>query len=575
MHLITEDHLLLFLLQIGLLLACARGLGELFRRWGQPSITAEILVGIFFGPSIFGRLSPGLQMRLFPEEETQMMLLGAVAWLGILLFLLKAGLETNFATAWRQRNQAMTLSFSDLIIPMLIAFIPCYFLPLHYMGTEGNRVIFALFVAVIMTISALPVTARVLQDLKIYRTDLGLLIMSALTINDVAGWIVFALILGVVSDAGMTLGQMAFVLVATLGYSAFSLSAGSRLFDRVLKAFQRKRVPEPAGSITLVFVCGVLSGAITTWIGIHALFGFFIAGIMAGESQLLSERTRHVFDQMVQAILVPLFFTSIGLHLDFLANFDPLLIVFIFVIGFFGRYVGAYIGGRLIGQPSLHSRLIADAHVPGGEMQIIIGMLALEFGVIEERVYVAIVFGAIATSVMAGPLMGRLLHKIERIDWLAFLPVDQIIPNVKGGNREAVIKELCAHSERILVNLDTETVTAAVQERERQMTTALEEGIAVPHARIENLDRPVVIFGYCPAGVDWNSADGKPARFVFVILTPAEDPSVQLQILQGITRTLSVSGLRGKLSEAKRATDMLEVLRKGQIQTVKEVKKAG
>ncbi|MCC5847054.1 MAG: cation:proton antiporter [Verrucomicrobia bacterium] len=574
MHLITENHLLLFFIQIGVLLACARGLGELFRRWGQPSITAEILVGIFFGPSIFGRMAPDLQMRMFPDDPTQLKMLGTVAWLGILLFLLKAGLETNFATAWRQRNQALTLSFSDLIIPMVIAFIPCYFLPEAYIGEEGNRLVFSLFIAVIMTISALPVTARVLQDLKIYRTDLGLLIMSALTINDVAGWIVFAMILGVVSDAGMTLVQMAFVLGATLVYATLSLTVGSHLFNRVLGIFKSRRVPEPAGSLTLVFVCGIIGGTITTWIGIHALFGFFIAGIMAGESPLLSERARHIFDQMVQALLVPIFFASIGLHLDFLGNFDLPLISFIFVIGFAGRYIGAYVGGRLIRQSSLHSRLIADAHVPGGEMQIIIGMLALEYGVISERVYVAIIFGAIATSVIAGPLMGRLLRKIERVDWLAFLPVDQIIPQVKATQREGVIQELCAAAENILVNLDPKTVSDAVQERERQMSTALEDGIAVPHARLENLDRPVVVFGHCPGGVDWNSSDGKPARLVFVILTPTDDPNIQLQILQGITKTLGTPGVPAELMKAKRASDMLEILRKGQVQSVSSKKSA-
>lgn len=558
----TESHILIFLLQIAVLLGCARILGEVFRRFGQPSITAEILVGIFFGPSIFGRMAPELQARLFPEDPIQVHMLGTVAWLGILLFLLKAGLETNFATAWRQRNQAMTLSFSDLIIPMVIAFIPCYFLPEAYLGDEGNRMIFALFVAVIMTISALPVTARVLQDLKIYRTDLGLLIISALTINDVAGWIVFAMILGVVSDAGMSLGQMAFVLVATLVYSTLSLTVGSHLFNRALGVFKSRRVPEPAGSLTLVFICGLIGGAITTWIGIHALFGFFIGGIMAGESQLLSERTRHVFDQMVQALLVPIFFTSIGLHLDFLGNFDLLLVGFIFVIGFAGRYIGAYVGGRLIGQPSLHSRLIADAHVPGGEMQIIIGMLALEYGVISERVYVAIIFGAIATSVLAGPLMGRLLHKIEKVDWLAFLPVDHVLPDLKSRNPEDLIREMCQYAGPALESLDVEAVTEAVLTRERQMSTALEERMAAPHARLEGLSRPVVFFGRSLQGIDWNTADDQLVRMVFLILTPKDQPDAQIQLLQGIAKTLRAE-VRTKVCEAATRSDILEQLRAG------------
>ncbi len=573
MNLLTEENILIFLLQIALLLGCARALGELFRRFGQPSITAEILVGIFFGPTIFGRLAPDFHAILFPDDPVQIKMLGTVAWLGILLFLLKAGLETNFATAWRQRRKAMALSACDLTLPMIIAFFPCLYLPARYMGEAGSPAIFALFVAVIMTISALPVTARVLQDLKIYRTDLGLLIMSALTINDVAGWVVFALILGFFAEAGMSLPQMGFVLVATLAYAALSLSVGSRLFDGLLRKLLRARVPEPAGSLTLVVLVGLIGGAVTTWIGIHALFGFFIAGIMAGESKHLSERTRRTFDEMVTSILVPIFFTAVGLKLDFLGNFDPLLVSFILGIGIVGRYVAAYLGSRFIGQPSLHSRLIADAHIPGGEMQIIIGMLALEYGVIAESTYVAIVFGAIATSVISPPLMGHVLRKVEHIDWLTFLPVDRILPELEATEQEQAIRELCERAEAELGPERLAETVEVVLQRERQMSTSLEEGIAIPHARIEDLRRPIVVFGRSPGGVPWNSADGKAARLICLVLTPKKSTQVQLQILRGISQGLSLAETRMRLLESASAADILTLLRQRQIEHASEAKK--
>ncbi len=174
MHYLSEENILVFLLQVAVLLGLARGLGEVFRRFGQPSITAEIMVGIVLGPTLLGRTFPGFQAMLFPNDPHQQNMLETVAWLGILFFLLKSGLETNFATAWRQRRQALTLSMADLVIPMVIAFIPSFFLPAAYVGEGGSRIAFALFVATIMTISALPVTARVMQDLRIYRTDLAL-----------------------------------------------------------------------------------------------------------------------------------------------------------------------------------------------------------------------------------------------------------------------------------------------------------------------------------------------------------------------------------------------------------------
>ena len=561
MHYLSENNIFLFLLQVAVLLGLARALGEVFRRFGQPSITAEIIVGVVLGPTLLGRAFPGFQALLFPDDAQQQNMLETVAWLGILFFLLKSGLETNLATAWRQRRQAAILSLTDLILPMLVAFVPCFLLPMSYIGQGGSRIAFALFIATIMTISALPVTARVMQDLKIYRTDLGLLIMSALTINDVAGWVVFAMILGFFTEAAMTAWNIGFILVATVVFAAVCLTLGSRLFNSVLGAFRRWNVPEPAGSLTLVCVTGLLCGALTTWIGIHALFGFFIAGILAGEASRLSERTRHIFSQMVQAILVPLFFASIGLKIDFLGNFDLLLVVFMLVVGITGRYLGAYLGARWIGQPNLHSRLIANAHTPGGEMQIVIGMLALEYRVITEVVYVAIVFGAVVSSMIAGPLMSRLLKRIRRIDWLVYLPVDHIIPVLDAQARNEAIARMSEIAARTVEILSAETIQEAVRKRESEMSTALDNGVAVPHARLPGLERPVVVFARCARGIDWNAADGLPARLLFLVLTPESDPDSQLQILRGIASTAGRPGVRRCIEEQQDAAGILEQMR--------------
>jgi len=563
MHLLTEDHIMTFLLQVGLLLAAARGLGEVFRRYGQPTISAEILVGVIFGPTLLGRFAPDVHGFVFPADPIQLKMLGTVAWLGILLFLLKAGLETNFAAAWRQRRQALVLSAMDLVVPMAVAIVPAWFLPAAAMGAEGDRLLFSLFVAVIMTISALPVTARVLQELKIYRTDLGLLIMSALTINDVAGWVVFALILGTVTEAGMSVGHMSLVLGSTVAFAVVCLAWGTRLFDGALGFLARRRVPQPAGELTLVFVTGMLGGAVTAAIGIHALFGFFIAGIMAGGAARLSEHSRHVFDQLVTALLVPLFFTAVGLKLDFAGNFDPLLVGILLVVGIAGRWLAAYLGARLAGQPSLHGRLIADAHVPGGEMQIIIGMLALEYGVISESLYVAIVFGAIVTSVMAGPLMGRTLARVETADWLAFLPVDHILPRLEAADRDEAVARLCARAAGD-AGRDPGELAAAVLERERGQSTALGDQVAAPHGRIPGLARPVVVVARCPDGLPWNSSDGEPVRLIFLMLTPAADPGAHLRILRCLSRALTIPGLRDRLLAAEDAPALLETLRLAQ-----------
>jgi Kef-type K+ transport system membrane component KefB len=203
-------------------------------------------------------------------------------------------------------------------------------------------------------------------------------------------------------QAGLTLSSVMVILVSTVIFTAVCLTVGRGLCNRSLLWMKHKRLPETGSSLTFVCLIGFLCGAITLKIGIHALFGFFIAGMMVGECSALSEKTRHVISQMVHAIFIPLFFASIGLKIDFLASFDLFLVAFIFLIGLGGRFIGAWLGTRLAGQSRANRLLISIAHTPGGEMQIVVGMLALEYGLITEPVFVAIVFGAVASSLTLG-----------------------------------------------------------------------------------------------------------------------------------------------------------------------------
>jgi Kef-type K+ transport system membrane component KefB len=236
-----------------------------------------------------------------------------------------------------------------------------------------------------------------------YKSDTGLLTIAALTINDVAGWLVFAVILGFATEGAMQLRRIPFILGATILFAALFLTVGKRLTDRALAKFGAWRLPEPGTSLTFICLLGLLGGTITLKIGIHALFGFFIAGIMAGASASLPQQTRQVITEMVRALLVPLFFVTIGLKLDFLARFDLFLLLFVFLIGTGGRFAGAWTGARLTGEPSAKAHFIAAAHTPGGEMQIVIGILALEYRVITQSVFVAITIAAVLSSIVLGP----------------------------------------------------------------------------------------------------------------------------------------------------------------------------
>jgi Kef-type K+ transport system membrane component KefB/mannitol/fructose-specific phosphotransferase system IIA component (Ntr-type) len=559
MHYLDETNILLFLVQVALLLGLARGLGEVFRRWGQPTITAEILVGVLLGPTILGRFLPGIHQLIFPDDATQQNMLDTVAWLGILFFLLKTGLETSLVAAMRQGKSGAVIALSDLVLPMAVAFIPAVLLPSRYLAPETSRLITALFIATIMSISAMPVTARIMQDLGVYRTDLGLLIMSALTMTDVAGWLVFAIILGFVADVALTLPGVVFILSATLAFAALCLTVGSRLVDAALEWMEQAKVPQPAGALTLIALVGMLCGAITTWIGIHALFGFFIAGIMVGETKALSEQSREIFSQMVQAILVPLFFASIGLKVDFLARFDLLLVLLILGVGIAGRYLGAWAGAGLTRLRGSSRAFVAAAHAPGGEMQIVIGVLALEYGVIVPSVFVAVVLGAVLSSVVAGPWMHRVLRTLRRFDWTHGYCA--AVPDLQTADRREAIRELCDRAAKFGAVPPASALTQAVLEREETMTTAMDQGVAAPHARMEAITHPIVVIGRSLRGIEWNARDGRPAQFIFLVLTPADAPDAQLRILRDISQALQSDGSRDALLEARRPEEILAAIR--------------
>jgi Kef-type K+ transport system membrane component KefB/mannitol/fructose-specific phosphotransferase system IIA component (Ntr-type) len=547
MHYLDESMILVFLVQVSLLLGFSRIAGLLLRRIGQPAITGEILVGILLGPTLFGRMLPGLHAMVFPPDAMQQNMLETVAWLGILFFLLDAGLDTNLTAALRQRRDALTISLSDLIIPMAIAFVPIWFLPESYIGPGGGRLLFTLFIATIMTISALPVTARILQDLGIYRSDASLLTMCALTINDIAGWLVFAVILGFATGGHASLIKIPLIIAATVAFTLLCFTVGKKITDRALSGINRFNLPQPGTSLTLIFILGMAAGSVTLAIGIHALFGFFIAGIMAGESRHLSENTRQTISQLVKALLVPLFFASIGLKIDFLKELDLPLTALMLVIGTAGRFAGAWVGVSLTAHPKTNRHLISAAHTPGGEMQIVIGILAMEYAVITPPVFVAIIVSAVLSSVLVGPWMKVALKRGRTALPAASFNPSNILASLDAATRDEAIRLLC---KRAGAGLDPQALSAAVLKREELMGTALGYGVAVPHARMEEIATPRLAFARAPAGIEWNAPDGLPVRFIFLLLTPANEENAQLYLLRAIANAMNRPENRERLLSA-------------------------
>lgn len=562
MHYLSEENIFIFLIQFAVLLGLARGLGELFRRLRQPPLTAEILVGVALGPTILGRFLPGLHQIIFPANIVQQNMLETVAWIGVLFLLLEIGLEIDFLSAWRQRGDALKIALSDIIIPMAIAFVPCFFLPAYYLVDPSQRIIFALFMATVMTISAMPIAARALHDLKLSKTDLGFLIMSALSVNDIIGWLIFTLVLGFFTQTSPDTIRVLTITGLTIGFTVFCLSVGRKFANLVITKIKAHQMPEPGAHLTFICLLGLICGAITQKIGIHALFGFFVAGIMAGSARALSERARQVISQMVYAIFVPLFFVNIGLKVDFLKNFDIFLVLLVSAIGIAGRFFGAWFGVNLTRLSKSNRLSIAIAHTPGGAMEIVVGLLALEYNLITEPVFVAIVFGALLSSVILGPWFSYSIRKRKEVSVLEYFSRYNIVAAVAHSERNKTIAELCELAAEQEDMPAASGIYEAVIRRENEMGTAMEEGIAVPHARLSAIKSPVIVFGRSLDGIDWNSPDGKPARFIFLILTPKDDYDTQIQTLKFIAKAMGDEKIRDAVAQADDAHEIWVLFQK-------------
>ena len=550
-HYFLSDHdTLLFLVQMLVLLVLARGLGEIVRRRGYPPLAVEILVGVAMGPTLLGRIAPQAFHTLFPLDAPQRYMLDTVSWLGVLFLLLVNGLDVDLSIAWKQRRDSLVIAVSDVLVPFVLAATAAFAVPGQFLADPSRRLIFALFVGTTLTISALPEAVRALHDTNILRSDLGLLVLSALTINDLIGWVVFTLILGSAIGA-VNLPWIGLVLAAVVAFTAVALTLGKRAVHAGLVALERQHLSQPGATLTFAVVVGLLCGTVTQLIGVHSLFGFFIAGIMLGESPAMSERTREIIEQMVYSVFVPLFFVGIGLRLDFIEHFNlPLALAFTGV-GIAGRYLGAWLGTLRSDVAARDRALVAIAHTPGGLMQVVVGSLALDIGLITRTVFVTIVFGAVASSMLVGPWLTLALRMRRRMRILDFFLPQAFVMEMESRTPFDAIAELSAAAARQPGLPPEHDIRGAVAERELTQSTAIGESIAFPHARMAAARSPKVVMGISRAGIDWDAPDGRPVRFVFMILTPEEDLESQVTVLAGIARAIEQPGVRESLLRAR------------------------
>jgi len=406
MHYLSEHHILVFLVQIMVLLGCARTLSVICESFKIPAIAGEILAGILLGPTLLGRVAPSFQSLLFPIDQTQSIMLETVSWLGVFFLLLSSGFHVDVGQALRSGRSAVLIGIVGVIFPIAVGYPIFNNFDPSYWGEKATEVSFALFLSVAASITAISVVARSLGDLGISKTPQASLALSACAINDIFGWFLFATVMSLVSTHTMSAVDLATTALSIVGFVVLCIAVGGKLLSAALKWVESTPLPQPAATQTLLVSAGLLCGAITQWLGIHAILGFFLAGTMAGSAEGVSDDLRNSVSDTLHAIFVPIFFATLGLHIDFLVGLALWPTLIFCTVAIVGKFVGAWLGAKLGRESVQTSNLMGLIFIPGGAMEIVVATLALELQLIGQTIFVAIVFAALASSILAGPLIG-------------------------------------------------------------------------------------------------------------------------------------------------------------------------
>ena len=543
----NEHDALVFLLSIAVLLGVARLLGELGRAIGLPLVVGEILAGVLLGATGLRRIAPAAHAFLLPSGPPAAMLSGYTT-IAVVLLLVVAGLEVDLEIVKRRGRSALRVALFGMALPLLGGLLVGYLVPDAVLVHPEQRLLFAVFIGVALSISALPVIAKTLLDLGLFKTDIGLLVMTAAMINDLVGWVAFSILLGPMRGGGVDLQHLAMTIGVALLFGAVCFFIGRRVVDSVLTRIELQADLAPGRVLSLLIVVAILGASITQAIGIHAVLGGFIVGVTVGGSPKLRERTRQTIQQFVTNVFAPVFFASVALRVDFLANFDVVLCLVIFAVASVAKVVGCGVGARISGMPWRESLVVGFGLNARGAMEIILALLARDAGLIDDRVFVALVTMAIGTSLIAGPMMKWLLfsprggipvsgRSASPEDAATLVRSGAFVANLMAATSARAIEEL-GHSLRASIGDLVEPALIAVLEREMMAPTGLGDEVAIPHAAVEGLTKPVVALGLSHDGIDFDAPDGRAARIVFLLLLPPKAFEREVRVLAGLARSV-------------------------------------
>jgi Kef-type K+ transport system membrane component KefB/nucleotide-binding universal stress UspA family protein len=459
---------LVLIIQVAALLFTARALGEIAQRLGQPAVIGEILAGIVLGPSLLSGFFPFINEWIVPQTEVQGYLLEIISLMGAMFLLLITGLETDLALIRRHARTAIGVSYGGIIVTFSSGFLLGQLLPDFLLADPNQRLVFALFVATALSISAIPVIAKVLMDLDLMRRDIGQIIIAAGMSDDTNGWILLSIVAGLASGQAITAGSVLQIVGSVLAFMILSFTLGRWLVKKTLD-FVQDEVISRDRLLTIVLVLTFVWGAITQALNLEAVLGAFVMGILFGQMPRLPDSVHQTLESIALGIFAPIFFAVAGLKVNVMNLLEPKLIAIALLVIFIataGKVAGTYMGARLIGRRDHWTALSFGAGLNArGAMEIIIATIGLSKGILSQDMFSIIVLMAIATSLLAPPALRWTLKHVK--------PEEQELQRLR---REELAKgSLVANIHRVLlpvrlreeINSSMELAEASIIEKSR------------------------------------------------------------------------------------------------------------
>jgi Kef-type K+ transport system membrane component KefB/nucleotide-binding universal stress UspA family protein len=404
----------ILLTQILLLIFFGGLLGELMLRIGQPAVMGQLLAGLILGPSVLGMLWPHAHHLIFPGTPEQRSMIEGVAQFGILMLLLLAGMETELALVRNVRHAAVSASLGGIAVPFACGFALGQFLPDALLPDPGQRLITSLFLGTALSISSVKIVATVVREMGFVRRNVGQVILASAIVDDTIGWIIIAITLSLAAHGTLDWLSLAQGVLGTLAFLTLAFTFGRRAVFKMIQWTNDHFRGEAAVIAVILFIMGSFA-LITHAIGVHTVLGAFVAGILVGESPILTRQIDEQLRGLVAGLFMPVFFGLAGLSADLTVLKTgelAMLAAALVLIATIGKTGGAFVGGYFGGLTGKESVALAAGMNARGSTEVIVASIGLSMGVLSQSLFTMIVAMAVITTLAMPPTLRWALQRL-------------------------------------------------------------------------------------------------------------------------------------------------------------------